>query len=87
VYNYDDQSCLRIVISFYAVQIRVCDLFLYSLVFRYLRSTKDKDKDTGVNVNFHPGARWGLIGKRRGFDKNRILKGVGYWEIFVFNRP
>ena len=32
-------------------------------------------------------ARWGLVGKRRGFDRNRILEGVGDWEIFVFNLP
>ena len=39
-----------------------------------------------VNVNPHPGTRWGLVGKRRGFDRNRIPEGVGDWEIFVFNR-
>ena len=45
----------------------------------------------GVNVNPppppHPGTRWGLVGKRRGFDRNRIPEGVGDWEIFVFNLP
>ena len=42
--------------------------------------------DAGVNVNPHPGTRWGLVGKRRGFDRNSIPEGVGDWEIFVFNR-
>ena len=44
----------------------------------------------GVNVNPHPphpGTRWGLVGKRRGFDRNCIPEGVGDWEIFVFNLP
>ena len=27
------------------------------------------------------------MGERRRFDRNRISKGVGDWEIFVFNRP
>ena len=41
----------------------------------------------GVNVNPHPGTRWGLVGKCRGFDRNRISQRVGNWEIFVLNRP
>ena len=46
--------------------------------------------NAGVNVNPHtphPGTGWELVGKRRGFDRNPILEGVGDWKIFVFNRP
>lgn len=43
-----------------------------------------------INVNPHhhpPGTWWGLVGKSRRFDRNRIPEGVGDWEIFVLNRP
>ena len=33
--------------------------------------------DVGVNVNPHPGTRWGLVGKRRGFEGNRTPRGWG----------
>ena len=49
--------------------------------------TSGPKSNAGVNVNPHPGTRWGLVGKRRGFDRNRIPEGVGDWEIFVFNLP
>ena len=51
---------------------------------RYACNVKPGKSNAGGNVNPHPGTRWGLVGKRRGFDRNRIPEGVGHWEIFVF---
>ena len=45
------------------------------------------DANAGVNLNPHPGTRWGLVGKRRGFEGNRTPEVVGDWVIFVFHRP
>jgi len=33
-----------------------------------------------------PGTRWELVGKRRGFEGNRIPEAMEDWEMFVFNR-
>ena len=45
-------------------------------------------RNAGVNVNPHPWTTWGLVGKRREFERNRTPEGVGDWVItFVFNRP
>ena len=63
------------------------------MLYSYFNLQRDQANHTqtnaGVNVNPHPhpGTRWGLVGKRRGFDRNCIPEGVGDWEIFVFNLP
>ena len=41
--------------------------------------------NAGVNVNPHPGTRCELVGKRRGFDRNRILeRGGGLGNINLY---
>ena len=54
-------------------------VFLRKLIWFTLSLRRDDEFYAGVNVNPHPGTRWGLVGKRRSFDRNRIPEGVGHW--------